>query len=233
MKPCITCDGKPTKNGHYKAHIEPFAKKGLPKDNKHYHDKTGSKFMLDNVLPNRCIFYFGTMKHNFTLPVQMREKAYSNLKNSGVTRSDSNGNATVYLHCPQVYLNDNGKAYHRHFHFMYYDEKNNEWEQNLFTQPILCEIKKAEIAKYPKAILIDARPTEYYEKKHLPHAVSLPVDSNITTSSVFKAIHSNKPECNDKLVPMLLYCAKNCTASDTLAEKLNKLGFHNIMKVKM
>lgn len=232
MKPCITCNGKPTRNGHYKAHLQPFVEKSLPKDNKHYHDKTGSKFMLSSLKPNTCIFYFSTMHRNFTLPILMREKAYSNLKNSGVTRSDSNGNANVYLHCPQVYMNDTGKVYNRHFHFMYYDEKNGDWDSNLFTQPIVCEIKKSEISKYPKAVLVDARPSKYYEESHLKNAVSIPVDSNVTAASVFKAIHNVKPDCNDKLVAMLIYCAKNCTASDLLADKLNKLGFHNIMKIR-
>jgi len=233
MKPCITCHGKPTKNGHYKAHLQHFAAKALPKDNTHYHDKTGSKFMLDNAKANRCIFYFGTTGRDFTLPIQMREKAYGNLKNSGVTRTDSDGNATIYLHCPQIYMNDDGKAYHRHFHFMYYDETTKSWENDLFTQPILCQIKKSEIAKYPKAVLVDARSSHVYEEKHLPHAISIPVDEIVSVKSVFNAIHHVKPDCEDKLVPIIVYCQKNCTASSHLADKLNKLGFYNIMEIKM
>jgi rhodanese-related sulfurtransferase len=189
--------------------------------------------MLDNAKANRCIFYFGTTGRDFTLPIQMREKAYGNLKNSGVTRTDSDGNATIYLHCPQIYMNDDGKAYHRHFHFMYYDETTKSWENDLFTQPILCQIKKSEIAKYPKAVLVDARSSHVYEEKHLPHAISIPVDEIVSVKSVFNAIHHVKPDCEDKLVPIIVYCQKNCTASSHLADKLNKLGFYNIMEIKM
>ena len=78
----------------------------------------------------------------------MRLKAYGTLKNSGVVTTNQKGEVTIYLDCPQIYMNDDGKVYHRHFHFLYWDENKNTWDKNLYTQKIICDVDKKFVKKY-------------------------------------------------------------------------------------
>ena len=232
MKDCLTCNDKPIKNSVYKKHLDTFIEKNLPKDNKHYHDKTASKIVLNNIKPNKCIFYFATTSNDFTKKIIHQLKAYGTLKNSGITKTDENGNANIYLHCPQLYINNNGNVYGRHFHFIYWNEIKKEWDKNLYTQQILCNIPKESIQKYSKkAILIDAKPYENHIKNHIENSISIPYNKKWTEENIFEKIHLIKKNCNDKLVPIILYCSHGSNDGFMLYKKLNKLGFFNTMHV--
>ena len=123
MKFCLTCNNKPIKNSVYKENLNNFIEKQLPVNNKHYCDKTGNKIILDNIKPNKCIFYFATTSNDFTKKIIGQVKAYGNLENSGVTRTDENGKAILHLHCPQLYVNIDGNVHSKHFHFIYWNEE--------------------------------------------------------------------------------------------------------------
>lgn len=225
MKPCITCHNKPMKNGIFKAELQHFADKNLPKDNKCYHDKSGNKIHITGLKPNKTIFYFATNQHDFTKSIKPRVKAYDKLQNSGVLRINKDGEADAYLHCPQLYINHDGKVYSRHFHFLYWNDDKKEWDKNLFTQQILCDVDNDFVGKHiKKSILIDARPEEYYTKEHVKGAISMPYNKKWTEEMVFEKIKTE-----NKLVPIILYCAKGCNAAYKLYEKLNKLEFYNTM----
>jgi hypothetical protein len=226
MKPCITCGNKPIKNGIYKAHLEHFAEKQLPKDNKPYHAKDASlqKIKLSGLKPNQTIFYFGAGERDFTKSIKPRLVAYGKLKNSGVARIDKDGVAITYLHCPQLYVNYDGKIYSRHMHFLYWDELHKTWNKNLYTQQVLCKIDKD--ANTKKVCMVDARPEEMYEKKHLEGSVSMPYNKKWTEEKVLDVLNITK---DDKLIPILLYSGKDKDLANQLYNKLNKLGFYNTM----
>ena len=233
MKPCITCHNKPIKNGIYKAHLEHFAEKQLPPNKKHFHNKNSMKLKVKGLKPSSTIFYFATKSRDFTKRIQMRTKAYGNLSNSGVTHTNNKGEAIIYIKCPQLYKNDNGKVYSRHFHFLYWSEKNNRWNHNLYTQQVLCTVDKSFVKKHMKnAVIIDARFTKEYNQKHIEGAISVPFNKRYTDSDIFNKIKMSKigktNKMNNKLVPIIIYCSKGCNASKKLSIKLNKLGFYNI-----
>jgi len=227
MKPCFTCEKNPIKNGIYQAHLEKFAEKNLPKTNKQYHNTGGKKIHIQGLKPNHIIFYFATNERDFTKSIKQQTDAYNKLENSGVTKTDSNGEANVFLKCPQLYVNDDGEVYSRHFHFIYWNEKNGVWDKNLFTQQILCNVDWDFVHKYDKkAVVIDARPNEYYEKSHYQGAINMPFNKRWNEENVIAQLKNYK---GDKMIPLILYCAKGCDAANKLYHKLDKLGFHNTM----
>ena len=233
MKPCITCHEKPTKNGIYKAHLEHFVEKQLPKTNTHYHNKDGFKFHMNNLKPDTCIFYFSTLHRDFTKSIQMREKAYGKLENSGVSKTNSDGKVTFYLECPQLYMNDDGKVYSRHVHFLYWNSKSLDWNMNLYTTEILCEVDKEYIVKQMKkkdVILVDARKEDVFLKKHMTGAISLPYDKKWNEETVLEEISNvYKKYDGNKLIPIIIYCEKKCKKGYLVFKRLNKLGFYNTM----
>jgi len=225
MKPCITCQNKPMKNGYYKAELLSKFINYLPKTNKLCCDEKNQKIKMEKLKPNSKIFYFATKNRDFTKPIQMRSAAYNNLKNSGVVKVNSKGETTVHLKCPQVYRNDDGKVYHRHFHFIYWDAKNNQWDENLYTQKIICHVNEDFVKKYlKKAILIDALPLDHYKEKHIKGAHSLPYNKKWTEKDVEKIVGK------DKLKPIIVYCwNKKCSAAHDVCVKLNSMGYYNVM----
>jgi rhodanese-related sulfurtransferase len=235
MKPCITCHNQPTKNGYFKAELQGFVKQKLPKDNKCYFEKDGPKINIENLKPNTTIFYFATKKRDFTKKIQMRLKAYGTLKNSGVVTTNQKGEVTIYLDCPQIYMNDDGKVYHRHFHFLYWDDNKNTWDKNLYTQKIICDVDKNFVKKYlKKAVIVDALPEDSYEKNHIENAISLPYNSSWNEKTVIEKITAHhKKYKGDKLVPIIVYCwSDQCNAAHEVCVKLNRLGFYNVVHYK-
>jgi len=230
MKPCMTCQNKPIKNGIYKAHLEHFTEKNLPKDNKCFH-KNGNKITISKLKPNKTIFYFATNENDFTKTIKSQNEAYNNLKNSGVVRVNKDGEANAYLKCPQLYKNSDGNVYSRHMHFVYWNDEKKLWDKNLYTQQILCDVNEDFVKKHMKdSIIIDARTPEYYEKSHVKGAINLPYNKRWTEECVLEELKKGmKNYKGNKLVPIILYCAKGCNAANKLYQKLNKLGFYNTM----
>jgi hypothetical protein len=216
MKPCMTCLYKPVKNGIYEAHLEHFAEKQLPKDNKCFHkkDENIQKIKLSNLTPNKTIFYFGANERDFTKSIQSRLKAYGKLENSGVVRANKEGEAIVYLYCPQLYINYDDKVYSRHLHFLYWNDNLNKWNKNLYTQQVLCNISKELLEKQMKKIcLVDVRLEG-----------SMPYNKRWTVEKVFEALGIKD---GNKLVPIVLYGKKDIDIVQQMHDKLNKLGFLN------
>lgn len=229
MKPCLTCNKKPIKNGIYKANVQHFVLDQLPKNNKCYHNKTNQKITLSGLKPNKTIFYFAASENDFTKKIKDQLKAYGKLKNNGVVKVDKNGDAILHLNCPQIYINRDGNVYSRHLHFMYYDDKKNNWNVDLFTHKVLCDVNKDFVEKYiKKVVIIDSRLKEEYDKDHLKNSISLPFNKKITEEMVMKNIQSVKISCDNKLFPIIIYCDNN-EDGFKLYQKLNKLGFYNTM----
>ena len=222
MKPCITCQYKPVKNGIYKAHLEHFAEKQLPKNNKCFHNKDENiqKVKLLNLTCNKTIFYFASNERDFTKSILPRVKAYDKLQNSGVVRVNKDGNAIVYIKCPQLYINHDDKVYSRHLHFLYWDDIKNEWNKNLYTQQILCKISNELLEKQIKKVyLVDVSLSTTSS-----NIISMPYNKKWTEEKVFEALNIKD---NNKLIPIVLYGKKDNDIVEKMHDKLNKLGFFN------
>jgi hypothetical protein len=209
---------KPFKNGFFSANID---NKNLPKNNKPFHvkDALTHKIKLYGLKPNQIIFYFAANQRDFTKSIKPRSMAYGKLENSGITRVNKDGEATVYIHCPQLYVNQDGKVYSRHMHFLYWDGKNNIWDKNLYTQELLCTLKKDYIIT-KNVHIVDAR----LEGKHIDGYVSMPYNKRWTEEKVLEALQISK---TNKLIPILIYS----DSTNELYNKLNKLGFYNTMSM--
>ena len=183
MKACYSCEKKPIKDGIYKAHIEKFIFSKIPKDNKHFHKVGSPSKIISGLKPDTCIFYFGTKERLFTSPLKKFEDAYGNLVNSGCTKTDSKGNAKIFLNCPQLYISLDGKVYNRHLHFIYWDEKNKIWSKTLFTQPLTCNVDKEFVEKHRRnTLLIDASNNQASSRSSLCDISSSNTCSIITLS---------------------------------------------------
>ena len=224
-KPCITCNSKPIKNGYYKSELLHNFIKFIPQTSKLQHNDTNQKIKMEELKPNTIIFYFATKYRDFTKPIEIRSKAYSKLENSGIAKVNSKGEAIVYVDCPQIYKNDDGLVYHRHLHFLYLNIENKMWENNLYTQKVICNVDEDFVKKnLKKAIVIDALPIDHYNQKHIKGAHSLPFNKRWTEKDVEKITGKNK------LKPIIVYCwDKNCDAGDKVCKKLNKMGFYNVV----
>lgn len=224
-KPCITCQIKPMRNGYYKGELLQNFIKFVPQTNKLFHSDINQKITMENLKPNSRIFYFATKYRDYTKPIQIRSRAYGKLENSGVAKVNSEGVATVYFDCPQLYKNDDGKVYHRHLHFLYWDPVNKLWGKKLYTKKVVCDVNEDFVKKFmKKAIVIDALPTDHYNEKHIKSAHSLPYNKRWTNVDVEKIVGKNK------LKLIIVYCwNKNCNAAEKVIEKLNKLEYYNVV----
>jgi len=230
MKSCLICKSKPIKNSIFKSHLKILSEKNLPKDNKCFH-KDGNKLELIKLKPNKTIFYFATTENDFTKKIKPQIEAYNNLKNSGVVRINKDGEATVYLKCPQLYINTDGNVYGRHIHFLYWDDEKKMWDKNLYTQQVICDVDEDFVKKHmKKSVIIDARTPEEYEKSHVKKSINLPYNKRWTEELVIEKLKNEiKNYDGNKLVPIIIYCKKNSNMGHKLYHKLNKLGFYNTM----
>jgi len=71
-------------------------------------------------------------------------------------------------------------------------------------------------------VLVDVLGEEYYEKRHLPKAINIPV----TTENFEEAAQAKLP---DKNKPVIVYCASEmCLASPGAAKKLVEMGYTDV-----
>lgn len=231
MKTCLLCKNKPIRNGVYKDHLENFVENNLPKDNKIYYNKNGNKIILSNLILNKTIFYFATNEYDFTKKIKTQVEAYNKLENSGISRINKDGKTVIYLKCPQLYINIDGNVHSRHIHFIYWDDKKKEWNKNLYTQQIICNVQEDFVIKYMKeSIIIDARIPEYYIKSHVKNSINLPYNKRWTEKNVIEEFKKENKDYNEnKLIPIIIYCSKGSNSGEILYHKLNKLGFFNII----
>lgn len=202
---------------------------------KNRHDLPRNKITLTRLKPNKFILYFATNSRDFALPQMKFADAYNHLENSGTTRTNNKGSTNIYIHCPQVYIAEDGNVYSRHLHLVYWDDKKQDWDEDIYTHQIFCNVTKEFVKKHiksksnkksSKVLIIDALPEEYYNKKHIKGAINLPADNNWTLESVMERL----PQGTHSTTPMIIYCySAECTAAEKLYNKLNKLGFYNTM----
>jgi rhodanese-related sulfurtransferase len=187
---------------------------------------------LEGLKPISVFFYFATNSNSkdFTQPVQHFTDAYDKLQNSGVVKTNANGEATVHVNCPQVYLADDGQIYSRHFHIIYWQSKAKKWDTRIYTHQIFCNVDKAFVKKVISAktdvIIIDALDESYFSKEHIPGAINLPSKHKWTLEEVKKKM----PKGIHSTTPIIIYCySPKCNAAEKLWVQMNRLGFYNTM----
>jgi len=189
-----------------------------PNSIKPYHCKSVKKAIeVTGLKPNQTIFYFAADNNE---NIQNFPDAYGSLKNSGVTRINTNGVAKIYLKCPGLYYNPDDKLIHpRHFHFLYW--KNGKWDLATFTNhKIFCDVNKKTLRSF---IIVDALPSSYYNKKHITGAISIPHNKHHTREEVMQKLGNPNQE-----TPIVIYCWSNeCNAAHKLKEKFDKFGLYN------
>ena len=116
-------------------------------------------------------------------------------------------NATIYLDCPQIYISLDGAVYHRHFHFLYFDDKNNKWNTQLFTQPITCTIDKNKVKKYiDKVLIINALPKKYFNEKSIKNSINIPYTTSLKNIDKIMKEKLGKLNNHQKQLPIIVYC---------------------------
>jgi len=219
---------KPYKNGIYQNDLSNIALKGLPKTKKLY-KKSGNPILLSNLKKNSTIFYFASEPRSILKPLLSKTRAYSSLSNSGVAEVGEDGTVLAYLKCPQIYIMDDGKIYSRHIHFIYWNDKKNDWDSEIYTQLVFCPVSADFVKKnMKKVVLVDARSARDYEKGHIKGAISLPATEKWNSREVMKKIMEVKPRYEgNKEIPMIIYSYKDCDYAAKVFAILNKMGFHN------
>lgn len=201
---------------------------------------------LGNLNGKRYLFYFAAKpKTGNQIHFLNEQKAYGNMDNSGLTIIPKDGKVTVYIKCPQNYI-DKG-LWLPHIHFLISNKDMTKWQPYVYTKLVLCPVEKKFVKKAIRDnnfFLINALPMDEYIKERIPMSFPLPHnvlkklnDKNIINyirkmlihnPSLHKFVHNQKAEYLFK-IPIIVYCyKKSCNASHKVIERLWKIGFKNI-----
>jgi len=206
---------------------------------------------LGEKLCNRKILYWAADEKNDKSPIITDAKtAYNKFENSGVTKSNDKGSVKIRLACPQLYKakqtsDKKDNTFFRHMHFVI--EKNGKWENQIYTKIVICKYNLEKFMKEKKddlTVIINALPSEYYGKDHIPKTFNL-FNKDVSKMSKIELekwfeevvkvhypklntyIKSKKLKINE--VPVIVYCAHDkCNAAELTIKELMKKGFVNM-----
>ena len=191
---------------------------------------------------NRYIYYWASHPKKDELKILHAYDAYNldnkHNRNDGFTQCDNKGNFTFYIKNPQPYIESN-KFYPSHMHFLIGNLDNTNYIEKIGTYNIPNEFIYEDVIHYKKSILINALPSDYYGKIHIPGSYCIPYKMN--TKNIYKQlkeiIRINYPEIQRKInkgmslkeIPIIVYCHNpKCDASHILMNKLYSAGVYNI-----
>ena len=211
------------------------------------------KLHIGKQYAGHLILYWAANSKTNASPVVLKAKqAYNRFENNGVTQIDNKGFATFKFQCPQVYKTQRNhrekfKTFYRHLHFVLSNKEKNKWSAQIFTKIVVCkhEFNKAiNIIKEGTTVILNALPSEYYAKDHIPGSYNLNKDMIKKMSFqelekwVKEVISLHYPKLNTLIkngkleiyeTPLLFYCAHSkCNASDLAIEEIMKKGFVNV-----
>lgn len=178
------------------------------------------------------------------------KSAYHKFDNSGVSKTDINGKVVVKFNCPQLYktkrnLKEKATTFFRHMHFVV--EKDDNWDSQIYTKVVICKYnydKFMELYKNDMTVIINALPSEYFAKDHIPNSYNLFNKTVKSMSSgqllewfyevvklhypkLYQYVKTKKIELYE--IPIITYCAHNkCNASELTIKELLKKGFVNV-----
>jgi hypothetical protein len=211
------------------------------------------KLMMGKQHCGKKVLYWATKeKKGNQLHINDAKTAYGNFSNSGVASIDKNGEVLLKFSCPQVYHTtpvDKTKpqTYYRHLHFVISNESKDKWTNQIYTKIVVCKFKLKQSLKLLKSgefVFINALPSEYYGKDHIPNTFNLTAKQakgmsqsellhwfeeliKIHYPKIFHVLKSK--ELNLHEIPIITYCAHDkCNASELLLEELMKKGMVNV-----
>lgn len=250
-KLCITC--KSTKNiseSTYKVRKSKLEKKRIfpndsPPNLKNIKEKRPTNYdMTFNLNLNKndsskIILYFASYLKQSCDKIPSADKSYGSYKNLGITKVDKNGNAKLYLKCPNIYV-DEGEVYYPHVHYILTNKEKTKWINKLYMKLVICPVNKKQVQQAIKnkcVMIINALPMDEYIKERIPNSISLPYNTSVSNDSIVsyikimtkyypKLVSLNLDIFN---IPIIVYCyKKTCDASNKLVDKLLNIGFKNI-----
>jgi rhodanese-related sulfurtransferase len=200
-------------------------------------------------LPSEAwVFYWASMTSDDPLTIQDQEKAYEGDINHGLLQTDTKGQVTLTLNCPQLYK-VGGTTNSRHVHYIVENTEEGVWS-TMKTMRFTCPLSRKDLETMLQdktALVIFSLPREYFEKDHIPDTLNLPREDLDTLTSKVKErritefIQDNVkgyPEIQRRLqakeleihdVPIVTYCMNDtCKSSGRLLEHLYESGFHNV-----
>lgn len=208
---------------------------------------------LGKLHSGKKVLYWASEEKTTATPIVNDAKAaYNGFSNSGVATVKRDGSVTFKIRCPQIYNTiasnkKNKQSYFRHMHFVVSDEDKTKWESQIFTKLIICKYgyeKSMKLLKNGFNIFINALPSQYYAKDHIPNSYNL-FHKDVKKMSQselcnwfrdvvklhYPKLHAllttNKVKINE--VPIITYCAhEKCNASQLALEELLKKGFVNV-----
>ena len=203
-----------------------------------------------NEKPNTWICYWAAEYTNDFMKIKSAKEAYNKFKNHGLVKTNSSGDVTFVLNCPQPYSVDD-TTYPRHVHYCLLN-RDNFWSDNIKTVIVSCKIDFKMMREYNHKkchFLINALPRDNFDRCHIPNSYNLPVSLIDRSSSQEKRTKvkkflednlSNYPRLNKSVkdkklnifnLPIVVYCAHSkCHASEKLIEHLIDAGFVNILE---
>jgi len=208
---------------------------------------------LGKLHSGKKVLYWASEEKTTATPIVNDAKAaYNGFSNSGIATVKRDGSVTFKIRCPQIYNTiasnkKNKQSYFRHMHFVVSDEDKTKWESQIFTKLIICKYgyeKSMKLLKNGFNVFINALPSQYYAKDHIPNSYNL-FHKDVKKMSQselcnwfrdviklhYPKLHAllttNKVKINE--IPIITYCAhEKCNASQLALEELLKKGFVNV-----
>ena len=200
---------------------------------------------------NKHVYYWATNESTNIHEILPPGSAYGEYENHGLKKCDDEGDITLVFNTPQPYK-EGKKTHPRHVHYLVEDD-NKVWRP-LKTIRVICTISidnLDERIKMKDTMIVNALPTEYFDKERIPNSVNLPIKEldKLTTKSVqrrvlkfLKSSLKKYPKLeelvNDKKIelydiPIITYCAHSkCDASEKLIHALYSCGVNNVLEWK-
>jgi len=200
----------------------------------------------------KVLYWAAKEKTTSHLHVNDAKSAYGNFSNSGIVVVNNNGEVLLKLSCPQIYhtipSNDSKPhTYYRHLHLVISNNAKNKWAKQIYTKIVVCRKDLKSSMKYLKSgecIFINALPSEYYGKDHIPNSYNLTHNQvkkmsqmalftwleeivKLHYPKIYNALKNNTISIYE--IPIITYCAhEKCNASELLIEELMKKGIVNV-----
>tara|TARA_B110001450_G_C17565179_1_gene458485 strand:+ start:142 stop:999 length:858 start_codon:yes stop_codon:yes gene_type:complete len=200
----------------------------------------------------KVLYWAAKEKTTSHLHVNDAKSAYGNFSNSGIVVVNNSGEVLLKLSCPQIYhtipSNDSKPhTYYRHLHLVISNDAKNKWAKQIYTKIVVCRKDLKSSMKYLKSgecIFINALPSEYYGKDHIPNSYNITHNQvkKMSQSALFtwleEIVKLHYPKIYNALkknnislyeIPIITYCAhEKCNASELLIEELMKKGMVNV-----
>jgi len=202
---------------------------------------TTMKIELGKKNKNRyLLYYFGKDSEGDNSKDLYNHQVYDNI-DYYVIKLDSMGKGMLKFKCPPIYIvNKHKNIQERHIHYILSNKDGSNWKNKVYQKEVECDIDIKmvdKLVKQGKHLFINALPYKYFVQDRVPGSICLPHDdlfTNLGKKEVYKFIIDNHPLQDNlrdnRTLPIVCYCYNDtCEADCDLKEKLNSIGFKNIL----